>query len=303
MVDSKAKSPSSTAPFELAIVAHGSASLSAEELVALRQRSIDRFSAQLRPQLLKHSDEQTLAAAVALDRAIGQMAQCPCFAEWAVVSATQYLGRAAFAAVVDKYQIDGPWGVSVQVIPHTSPHAVASTLSMGLASHGPSIGAGTAPGEEPQAVLTAATLLKRADIAGAWIVFSGWSYKPKTADASPQPTCVAAVLAVSLPHVAAGADTASVGRIMIQTRPRLEESEPDQRATENLTQWLVSAGNSPRSAAPCCHSFSTAGMSLSIELGAPAHRAPAATVAIEPRARDSGHLARSPCQPQPALEP
>src|SRR5690348_4191012 len=154
MLKSKAISRSDAGSAELAVLAHGAARLSVSELAQLRQQSIERFSAQLRPQLLKHSDEQTLAAAVALDRAVGQMPWCETYADWAVVSATQYLGRAAFAAVIAKYKVDGPWGVSVQVIPHTSPHALASTISMGLASHGPCIGAGTAPGEESRALLT-----------------------------------------------------------------------------------------------------------------------------------------------------
>ncbi|HQU42972.1 MAG TPA: hypothetical protein PK867_09175, partial [Pirellulales bacterium] len=243
MLNSKATSRSGTGSFELTVFAYGAARLSIAELADLRQRSIERFSAQLRPQLLKHSDEQTLAAAAALDRAVGQMPWCESFADWAVVSATQYLGRTAFAAVIAKYKNDGPWGVSVQVIPHTSPHALASTLSLALASHGPCIGAGTAPGEERHALLTAATLLERPEVAGVWVVFSGWSHGSANRcadDSHGGPCCLAAVLAVGRNRSAASQSANTVGRIDIRAAAgHAKPSGAGHPAPANLTEWLT----------------------------------------------------------------
>jgi hypothetical protein len=226
----------------LAIVARGTASLTVAELADVRMRAIERFSASLRPQLLKHSDEQTLAAAVALDRAIAQMETGEHnldFSRWAIVSATRYLGRAAFATVIDKYKIDGPWGVSVQVIPHTSPHALASSLSLAIASHGPCLGAGASPGEETEAILTAATLLARPEVAGAWLVISGWS------DTTPGPSrsgadtrCLAAVLALVPPSSVDAIPP--VGQVCIRPAAVQSAVNPSSdRMPADLLEWLV----------------------------------------------------------------
>lgn len=203
---------------ELLIVAHGAACLSGDDLTAIRQQSVPRFAARLRPQLLKHSDEQTLAATVALDRAIDHLCQDELldFSSWGVVSATRYLGRTAFAAVIDKYKIDGPWGVSVQAIPHTSPHALASSLSLALASHAPCLGAASAPGKELQALLTSATLLRRPDVGGVWLVLSGWHGELLENSFDSQPHCHAAVLALVPPKAAYVATTKPSGRVIIE---------------------------------------------------------------------------------------
>lgn len=229
--------------FDLAILAGGRANLSLADIAAARQTVAGKFSAALKPQLLKHSDPQTLSAIEALSAATHQLGCSQDidlgggFADWAIISATQYLGRSAFAAVIEKYQIDGPWGVSVQVIPHTSPHAVASTLSLALASHGPCIGVGAAPGEEPQALLTAATLLERPEIPGAWLVLSGWLQEQATDDAC-QPAvegrCRAVALAVVCGRSAAVAS--AIGRITFRVDPTASSGD-----SANLLTWLMNA--------------------------------------------------------------
>ena len=212
MANTKLPLPAGRCAVDLAIVAKGGASLTAAQLAAIRQHSLDRFPNPLRPQFLKHSDEQTLAALVALSAAIETYGLTRDFHDWAIVSSTRYLGRAAFAAVIDKYRIDGPWGVSVQVIPHTAPHALAGTISLALGSHGPSIGAGAARGEESQALLAAATLLQTPTVSGAWILLTGWSAEQEAA-----PTrCTAAVLAVVNAQTNTCHESHSVGRIVIE---------------------------------------------------------------------------------------
>jgi hypothetical protein len=231
---------------DFAILACGTAELSIAELTSVRQQSLERFSASLRPQLLKHSDDQTLTAAVALDNALRRLSPCETFADWAIVTATQYLGRREFAAVIDKYKIDGPWGVSVQVIPHTSPHALASTLSMALASHGPSIGVGAAAGEEGQALLAAATLVVRPEIGGAWIVFSGWSDEASRDVAVREPVCRAVVLAVSRDGGPIATNLSAVGRITMRSIDSNRLPASNSPALENLSEWLLACGASSR---------------------------------------------------------
>ncbi|HEX7448737.1 MAG TPA: hypothetical protein VF306_14390 [Pirellulales bacterium] len=190
----------------LGIVAYGTAALTARELDGIRHPLNDGASPglgprfhRLKPQFLKHSEEQTLAALAATSAAFDRFDLTDNFGPWAIVSSTRYLARDAFAAVIDKYRVDGPWGVSVQTIPHGSPHAVASTLSLALGIHGPCIGVGAAAGDEPQALLSAASLLRDPKRPGAWLVFTAWSPEsPPNAGGSSmtQATCLAAALAV-----------------------------------------------------------------------------------------------------------
>lgn len=252
-------------PIELAIVAHGSASLSVSELAVVRERSIGRFAHILRPQLLKHSDEQTLAAAVALDRALGnvQLQEREIdFGPWSVVSATRYLGRSAFATVIDRYKCDGPWGVSVQVIPHTSPHALASTLSMALGSHGPCLGAGAAPGKELQALLTAVTLVKRSQAAGAWLVLSGWAYESAGPSGILDGRCEGVVLALTETGSATVREVRAIGRLVVSPGGLAHDQEqPGDLAVGDLANWL-SACQSDRAAAA---TLSRDGMTVELE--------------------------------------
>jgi hypothetical protein len=252
----------------LPIVAYDAANLSIDQLAEVRQHSIERFSASLRPQLLKHSDEQTLAAAVALDRAIAHMRadSHQDFSRWAVISATRYLGRTAFAAVIDKYQIDGPWGVSVQVIPHTSPHALASSLSLALASHGPCLGAGAAPANELEAIVTAATLLEQPEISGAWVVFSGWTdASPMDSEAGSSPHCQAAVLAL-LPR-RAEAMVQPMGAIAIGQKPHRPAEMENSHPRADLLHWLAARHQRD----PAFVELASGGMAIRIELtGGPA---------------------------------
>jgi hypothetical protein len=280
----KLKTRSSIRHLELGILAHGWASLSVAELADLRQKGIERFSARLRPPLLKHSDEQTLAAALALDRAIARMegSGTQDLSRWAIVSATRYLGRTAFAAVIDKYKIDGPWGVSVQVIPHTSPHALASSLSLALASHGPCLGAGASPGEEPNAVLTAATLLAVPNVAGAWVVFSGWTDTTAgTSRIGVETCCQAAVLALVPRRSADHART--VGRIRIGASAR--DSVPNHSNHQEPVDLLNRLVESGRGGGALAAQVVSGGLQLQVELGDALRtpRRPAKHLASRPR--------------------
>src|SRR5205823_5171037 len=121
------------------------------------------------------------------------------FSNWAIVSSSRNLGRSAFATVIDNYRSEGPWGVSVQVIPHCTAHAIAGTISLALASHGPCIGAGSGSVGELDALLSVASILRQANWCGAWVVFTGWS--PELAiDLTGRPTsdsiCLATAIAV-----------------------------------------------------------------------------------------------------------
>jgi hypothetical protein len=245
MANTKLPPPAGRRAVDLAIVAKRSVWLTVSELAATRQRSFDQFPTPLRPQFLKHSDDQTLAALTALAAAIEVCDRRYAFEDWAIVSSTRYVGRAAFAAVIDKYAIDGPWGVSVQVIPHTAPHAVAATASLALGAHGPSIGAGAARGEESQALLAAASLLQSPDVGGTWVLLTGWSTEVTGAlgqsETATEPRCAGVALAVVKTPPGAPDAIRSVGRIAIDAcrGEGAEASVRGQPAAPPLTDLLA----------------------------------------------------------------
>src|SRR5262249_55024192 len=95
---------------ELSIVACGGACLSFAELARIPKEPPVGLPRTLSPQLLKHSDEQTLASLVAVSQAINQAQLTDKdFANWAIISTSRNLGRSAFATVIDKYRDEGPW--------------------------------------------------------------------------------------------------------------------------------------------------------------------------------------------------
>ena len=155
----------SAGPLEFSILAHGKACLTFDELAALRTEPLTGFPAALAPQLLKHSDEQTLASLVAVRarRWPGELERTD-FSRWGVVSSSRYIGRSSQAAVINKYKVDGPWGVSVQAVPHRMPHSVPGTLGLALRNHGPSISVGGGPDDQTDVLLSLAGLLRGGQI-------------------------------------------------------------------------------------------------------------------------------------------
>ncbi|HVC93167.1 MAG TPA: hypothetical protein VND64_05720 [Pirellulales bacterium] len=253
MMITRPSAPAAGENIELAIVAQGTACMALPELADVRRRSIEKFAV-LRPQLLKHSDEQTLASLVALSQAVDDFPLARDFSRWAVVSSSRHLGRAAFAGVVEKYRVDGPWGVSVQVIPNATPHAIASTISLALDSHGPCAGAGTGADDEAHALCAAANLLQDAECPGAWIAFTAWSPESAfdgTARPGSEAVCLAVVLAVVNCREARALSARAIGRIEVglprTIRTPSMPAAPEKPASLGLTEYLVAhAGQGER---------------------------------------------------------
>ena len=254
-----------TKPLELSIVALGVARLKMPELDAIRKQSLPIFSSSLCPQLLKHSDEQTLSSLAALSEAMHDFDLVGHdFSRWAVVSSSKYLGRSAFAAVIHKYQKEGPWGVSVQVIPHRTPHAVSGTISLALQTHGPCIGAG-GNGDESDALISVACMLRERPWQGVWLVSSAWSPElliDPTGTPTSESTCLASALAVvSQPSADAIGQIRFSGKTLAQahtadaacrgaTGPSLTEYLAGERflagESHDRAGWSCTAGNTLR---------------------------------------------------------
>lgn len=84
------------------------------------------------------------------------------------------MGRTALAAGMHRYEVDGPWGTSVQAVPHRSQHSVASTLSLAFGVQGPCIGVGSGHGCDTEILLASLAMLNRRQSHGTWLVMSGF---------------------------------------------------------------------------------------------------------------------------------
>jgi hypothetical protein len=130
----------------------------------------------LSPTLLKTSDDQTVAAVNAVLDAIATHhpdVSHDAFAEWGIVVASRYLGRAQLAVALRRFAAEGVWGVSPHLIPHFALHSPAGTLSVALGSHGPNLGVGGGPGSAMDGALAALTWLSEGRLPGVWLVLTG----------------------------------------------------------------------------------------------------------------------------------
>ena len=145
-----------------------------EDVNALRKKSHE-LPGDLGNSLLRHTDEQTLAALAAVKDATQQFPQStPDYRDWGVVCSSRYLGRTAFAQSLVKFAAEGPWNVSVQVVPNRSLHSPASMVGLALGCHGPCVGVGGGLDGETDAWITATSLLESPSVAGMWMIFCGW---------------------------------------------------------------------------------------------------------------------------------
>ena len=184
---------------ECAVTAYATSRFNIEDVNALRKQS-ETLPGDLGNSVLRHSDEQTLAALVAVRDAVGRFPTRPeSFEKWGVVCSTRYLGRSAFAQALSKFAVDGPWNVSVQVVPNRSLHSPASMVGLALGCHGPCVGVGGGLDGETDAWITATSLLDQQKLPGMFLVFSGWEPdKHIDIDGTPliETRCTALVLAL-----------------------------------------------------------------------------------------------------------
>lgn len=90
--------------------------------------------------VLRHAEEQTLAALWALQQTLEETGTPADLENWGVLAGTHLLGRAAQAQATQRFLVEGAWGISPHLIPHHSPHAPSGTISQLLGLHGPNLG-------------------------------------------------------------------------------------------------------------------------------------------------------------------
>lgn len=194
------------AALSCAVVARGSVRAPADSLNGLKSRLVLPSRKPLPAALLKHSDEQTVAAVAAVLNAIATYKlEGIDFRNWAVLAAPRFLGRQALAHTLQRFAAEGAWGISPHVIPHRILHAVSGTISLALQIHGPNFGVdGSMPGGSDELLGTALAVLSEGRVPGVWAVMTGWHPEPvpqrpgqgPVENGSSVPQCAAAALAL-----------------------------------------------------------------------------------------------------------
>jgi hypothetical protein len=154
------------------LAASASRRLTVAALAEMRRQPGSLRGSPLPTNLLRHSDEQTIAGLAAVVAAVEGWRLSDDFTDWGVVAATRFVGRPSVTHIISRFLTEGAWGVSPHVIPHRSPHSVPGTLSQALALHGPNFAAGGGAGGEVEALLAAVALLHGAFLPGVWLVMS-----------------------------------------------------------------------------------------------------------------------------------
>ena len=167
-------SPAARTAIDASVVSWATVRATPEQIAGWRKTPSPQPTGPLSPSQLKHSEEQSIAALWAVCEAVaGTEGGLAGFAGWGVVAAPRYCGRAANAVTLDRYQKEGAWGISPQMIPQNSLHAVSGTISQLLKLHGPNLGVGNGVTTAADGWLVAATLLSEAAVPGVWLVLTG----------------------------------------------------------------------------------------------------------------------------------
>jgi hypothetical protein len=123
---------------------------------------------------LKNAEEQTIAALWAVSEAIGGLeAGSVDFSQWGAIAAPTYCGRSANAVSLERYRVEGAWGISPHMIPQHSLHAVSGSVSQVLKMHGPNFGVGNGVGSASDGWISVATLLSEKLFPGIWLLLTG----------------------------------------------------------------------------------------------------------------------------------
>jgi Beta-ketoacyl synthase, N-terminal domain len=190
-----------------AVAAHGVIEADSQAVAALRTAPSPPGVPALPANFLKHADEQTVVGLFAVFQAIQNHGLADeDFADWAVIAAPRFFGRAILAAALRRFSLEGAWGVSPHLIPHRSQHSLSGTISQALGIHGPNLGVGGGPSSASEVALVAASFVAKEEVPGLWVVLTAWDPEPTFSDvaatsrnglSSPTPsTCKGVALAL-----------------------------------------------------------------------------------------------------------
>ncbi len=155
------------------VLAHAAVRLPLAAVAELRRQPGLPGSAALPNNFLKHADEQTVVGLSALLHAIAAHGlRDIAFTDWGVLAAPRFFARSAMVVSLQRFLVEGAWGVSPHMIPHRSLHSLAGTVSLALKSNGPNLGVGGGPGGAVEVLLAAAAMLERCRLPGLWVVWT-----------------------------------------------------------------------------------------------------------------------------------
>ena len=110
-------------------IAYASVRATPAEVREFRQNLILPCGERLSPGFLKHAEDQTVAGLVAVCRAIADSPHAiQDLASWGVLGAPRFLGRIAMISAIQKFAVEGAWGLSPHLIPHRLLHALSGTI-------------------------------------------------------------------------------------------------------------------------------------------------------------------------------
>jgi hypothetical protein len=158
------------------IAAYATQRARAEALPGLRQKP-SPFSGEPFPaSFWKHADDQTLVGLAAVFDAIRNHGLDPTtFHDWGVLAAPRFLGRSALAAALNRFALEGAWGISPHLIPHRSLHSISGTVSQALKIKGPNLGVGGGPQAADEALFAASSMVAAHRLPGVWLVMTGYA--------------------------------------------------------------------------------------------------------------------------------
>jgi hypothetical protein len=190
------------------VAAHAWVRVPMEALPELRRRPGPGCDAPLPLNALKQSDEQSVVAVSAVYHAVHRFGLVvSSFRDWGVLAAPYYMGRAALAAALTRYQVEGAWGASPHLAPHRSLHSPSGTISQIFKIQGPNYGICGGPGCTPEALAAAAAMIDAGRVPGVWLALTACDpdLPPDRAGVhAPGTHCVALVLALTAPRPTTG---------------------------------------------------------------------------------------------------
>jgi hypothetical protein len=156
----------------------------ADAITALRQTPSPLTGEPLPAAFWKHADEQTVVGLTAVFQAISRHKLDPTrFTDWGILAAPRFLGRAALAVALNRFALEGAWGISPHLIPHRSLHSISGTVSQALKIQGPNFGVGGGPNAAGEALLVAGGMIADERLPGVWVILTG--YEPELAPTNP----------------------------------------------------------------------------------------------------------------------
>jgi hypothetical protein len=189
-----------TATWQAAVIASAAARAPLAAFGALRKCPPQFPGVKLAGHFLKHADEQTVLALVALRRAVERFRlDTTEQTNWAILGVPRFMARMAGAHILTRFGEAGGPTVPPYALAQNSLHSISGAASIALGVRGPNVGIGGGPGALYEGLAAALTLYGAADCPGIWLLMTQWDPEPIPDGqglATNEPICHAVALAL-----------------------------------------------------------------------------------------------------------